>query len=91
MIVLADEGKDHLSIVRRLGTAPTSYYSNNHSLPLVREVVFEDLIFGLFPLCGRSCDALYGSWAKNSVGDILNIILQSLEVVFPLVPASRLN
>ena len=44
------------------------------------EFQFEDIIFGIFPLVGAEMSYLSGYWANNSVGDIIDILLQMLEV-----------
>jgi len=44
------------------------------------EFEFEDIIFGVFPKVGSDVFQAYGFWAKNSVGDIVQMLLQMLEV-----------
>lgn len=44
------------------------------------EFEFEDIIFGIFPKVGSDMLQAYGFWAKNSVGDIVQMLLQMLEV-----------
>ena len=44
------------------------------------ELQFEDIIFGIFPLVGAEMSYLSGYWANNSVGDIIDILSQMLEV-----------
>ena len=41
---------------------------------------FEDVTFGLFPLAGGTMDDAFGSWPKNSAGDVIDMVLQALEV-----------
>ena len=43
-------------------------------------ISFEDVTFGLFPLTGGTMDDAFGSWPENSVGDVIDMILQALEV-----------
>jgi hypothetical protein len=78
--VVRNEGHDHLKILRRIATAPYSLFSDNHALPLVSEFQFEDVTFGLFPKVGASMEEAFGKWPKNSVGDVLDMLLQALEV-----------
>ena len=85
VIVIGDEGHDHLKILRTIATGENSLLSNNHALPMFMEFQFEDVVFGIFPkVGGDSADmtCLFGHWAKNSVGDIIDILLQMLEVSF---------
>ena len=44
------------------------------------EVQFEDIVFGIFPKVGAEALYAFGYWPKNSVGDIVDILLQMLEV-----------
>jgi hypothetical protein len=44
------------------------------------EFQFEDIIFGIFPKVGGDMSLAYDYWAKNSVGDIVEILMQMLEV-----------
>ena len=46
------------------------------------EFQFEDIIFGIFPKVGGAITWAYGCWAKNSVGDIIEMLMQMLEVNF---------
>ena len=50
---------------------------------MVRELHFEDIVCGLFPLAGPSMRDSFGptsNFVKNSVGDIMDMLLQALEV-----------
>ena len=49
------------------------------------EFQFEDIIFGIFPQVGGEIACAYGYWAKNSVGDIIEMLLQMLEVSFTFI------
>lgn len=77
VIVVGDNGRKHLDILRELATAPQALISANHALPMIREVQLGHITFGVFPLVGYTLDA---SWANDSVGDILDMLLQALEV-----------
>ena len=48
------------------------------------EFQFEDIVFGIFPLVGAEMSYLFGYWPNNSVGDIIDILMQMLEVSFTL-------
>ena len=46
---------------------------------------FEDIIFGIFAKVGTDGGKMveaYGDWAKNFVGDIIEMLMQMLEVSF---------
>jgi hypothetical protein len=82
VIVIGNEGHDHLNILRTIATGEKSLFSNNHALPMFAEFQFEDIIFGVFPKVGGQVKCAYGFWAKNSVGDIIEMLMQMLEVSF---------
>jgi hypothetical protein len=46
------------------------------------EFQFEDIVFGIFPKVGAEMSYVFDYWPKNSVGDIIDILLQMLEVSF---------
>ena len=82
VIVTGNEGHNHLKILRKIATGENSLFSNNHALPMFAEFQFEDIIFGIFPKVGGEMSYAYGYWAKNSVGDIVEMLMQMLEVSF---------
>lgn len=84
VITIRNEGHDHLRILRKIATGVNSLFSNNHVLPMLSEFQFEDIIFGIFPKVGGELRDLYGNWARNSAGDIIEVIMQMLEVGFKL-------
>ena len=82
VIVIGKKGHDHLKILRTIATGENSLFSNNHTLPMFAEFQFEDIIFGIFPKVGGDVLYAYDYWAKNSVGDIIEMLMQMLEVSF---------
>jgi hypothetical protein len=82
VIVIGNEGHDHLKILRTIATGENSLLSTNHTLPMFREIQFEDIIFGIFPKVGAEMSKAFGSWPNNSVGDIIDMLMQMLEVSF---------
>lgn len=93
VIVLGNEGHDHLKILRTIAAGENCPFSNNHALPMVAEFQFEDVIFGIIPKIGGEITCAYGYWAKNSVGDIIEMLMQMLEVrfTFHVLPLSFLK
>ena len=53
------------------------------------EFQFEDIIFGVFPKVGGEAMYAYRYWAKNSVGDIIEMLMQMLEVSFYFFTSSQ--
>ena len=80
VIVIRRQGDQHLKILRKIATGPYSLFSNNHTLPMLGEFQFEDIIFGLFPKAGGTMEEAFGYWPKNSVGDVIDMLMQALEV-----------
>ncbi|KAI0762308.1 kinase-like domain-containing protein [Fomes fomentarius] len=81
VLKIGEEGQQHLNLLRYLARAPPALFSNNHTLPLLREIRFEDITFGVFPRVGQGMTDAYRFWAKNSVGDLIEMILQMLEAL----------
>ena len=84
VIVIGKEGLDHLKILRTVATGENSLLSTNHTLPMFMEFQFEDIIFGVFPKVGAEMLEAFGFWPKNSVGDIIDMFMQMLEVSLTL-------
>ncbi|KAL1686152.1 hypothetical protein GGG16DRAFT_64832 [Schizophyllum commune] len=79
VVAIRDEGREQLRIWRKLATAPHALISENHTLPFLQEFAFEHITFAVFPYVAQPMDRIYGGWAKNSVGDILDAVMQALE------------
>ena len=71
---------DTLSIMRLLNTSPDNLLSNNHML-LMKEIVYQDIVFAIFPLLGDNLQyAMMPFLQQSSVEDIVLMIMQALEV-----------
>ncbi|KIJ97775.1 hypothetical protein K443DRAFT_9653 [Laccaria amethystina LaAM-08-1] len=81
VIVVGREGHEHLKILRKFATGEHSLYSNNHALPMFSEFQLDDVVFGFFPKVGASMLDIYYFWARNSVGDIVYMLMQMLEAL----------
>ena len=81
VIVNGKEGHDHLKILRTIATGENSLFSNNHTLPMFCRVSVRRYHFWhFFPKVGGDGLCAYDYWAKNSVGDIIEMLMQMLEV-----------
>ncbi len=80
VVFVGSEGHNHLNILRKIATGENSVCSNNHALPVVAELHFEDIIFCLFPKTASAVEEEYGYWAENPVGDVIEMIMQISEV-----------
>lgn len=79
---VAEQGLNHLQILRLLSnTVPDNLLSNNHILPMVEELTYEDISFGVFPLvCGQLQVVLMPMSTKCTLEDALHLIMQAIEV-----------
>ena len=76
---IGDVRRQHVEILRKLARGARSLLTENHVVPLWNEIHYEDFTFIVSPYVGGSLRECYGWWAKNSVGDIVDMILQALE------------
>ncbi len=84
-IITADgEGHDTLRIVKKICTGEEGLLTSNHALPLLEMFEYNDLTFGVFPLVAVSLTRSINSWPKNTVEDIMDMLMQAIEVIFPL-------
>ncbi|EIW51790.1 uncharacterized protein TRAVEDRAFT_75567 [Trametes versicolor FP-101664 SS1] len=81
VLAIGGSGREHIDILKEVARGPYSLVTYNHALPLLDLLEFEDITFGVFPKVGGEVRELYKYWAKNSVGDILDILNQCLEAL----------
>ncbi|KAI0757694.1 hypothetical protein C8Q80DRAFT_1134923 [Daedaleopsis nitida] len=81
VLKVGEQGRQHLEILRFLARGPHSLLSTNHTLPLLQEIEVEDITFGVFPHVGGLVREAYGYWAENSVGDLIDMVLQMLSAL----------
>ncbi len=82
MLAVGSHGKSHVEILKLLSRRHYSVVDRNHAIPLFELIKYENVTFGIFPKIGFSVFVAYGpmSWAKNSVGDIVDMFMQCVEV-----------
>ncbi|KAJ3008173.1 hypothetical protein NUW54_g3256 [Trametes sanguinea] len=81
VIAIGKAGRRHVDILKIAGRGPYSLVTYNHTIPLLDLIDFEDITFGVFPKIGDTLVDAYGGWAENSLGDVLDMILQCLEAL----------
>ncbi|KAI0757695.1 kinase-like domain-containing protein [Daedaleopsis nitida] len=81
ILKVGEQGQQHLDVLRYLARGPLSLYSHNHALPLLQEIQVDDMTFGVFPYVGGAVRDAYSCWPKNSVGDLVDMILQMLSAL----------
>ena len=77
---MGNQGRRHVEILRKIARGTKSLLTDNHAVPLWAEVDYEDITFIVSPYVAHSMIDCYGLWAQNSVGDVVDMILQALEV-----------
>ncbi|KAI0658780.1 hypothetical protein C8Q70DRAFT_161365 [Cubamyces menziesii] len=81
VLAIGQSGQDHVEILNALTRGDFAFFSANHAIPLYEFITFEDITFGIFPMVGSRVEEAYGYWAKNSVGDVVDMLLQCLEAL----------
>ncbi|KAH9480120.1 hypothetical protein JR316_0006717 [Psilocybe cubensis] len=80
VIVTSGEGQGHLQILKRLSSPPDILMSNNHILPILYEIIFQDIIILAVPkLIFNLEDACRPDKFSNSVEDLLYMVVQAFE------------
>lgn len=77
---MGGQGHEHVDILKLIARGAYSLVSLNHTVPLLELLDFENITFGVFPKIGTDMRVLSGEWNQNSVGDILDMVMQCLEV-----------
>ncbi|KAF9266493.1 hypothetical protein L218DRAFT_896562 [Marasmius fiardii PR-910] len=85
VIVVGKQGSNALQALRRVATGLNAFLSDNHVLPMLQEIHFQDITCGLFPLAGESMTSIFGprraQLTQISVGDILDMFIQAFEAL----------
>ena len=76
MAIGEDRGERHLVSLARLATGDNALRGSNHTVPVLRQLVHEDMIFAVFPLLSWGFD--YPWFYRFS--EVLNAVEQVLEV-----------
>ncbi|RPD56364.1 hypothetical protein L226DRAFT_468524, partial [Lentinus tigrinus ALCF2SS1-7] len=80
---IGSQGRKHVEILKLLSSNHCSVIYRNHAIPVFEFVQYNDITFGIFPKIGFTLTTAYGNgfWAKNSVGDIVDMIMQCIEAL----------
>ncbi|KAF8884760.1 kinase-like domain-containing protein [Gymnopilus junonius] len=79
ILTAGGQGVTVLRLLRRLSQPPESLFANNHILPLIDEIIFDDIVIGVFPRLLLDLDYALLPFNGNSVEDSLHMILEALE------------
>ncbi|KAI0766325.1 hypothetical protein BD413DRAFT_615127 [Trametes elegans] len=81
VLAIGEKGRETIELLQTISRGPYSLVTWNHAIPLLELIDFEDITFGVFPRVGSRLVEAYGIWAENSVGDIVDMIMQCLEAL----------
>ncbi|KAI0636470.1 hypothetical protein C8Q77DRAFT_1269334 [Trametes polyzona] len=81
VLAIGGQGREHIQILRMLARGPCNLATQNHTIPLLQLLDFEDITFGVFPRIAAEVADSYDAWPENSVGDILDMVMQCLEAL----------
>ena len=76
MAIGEDRGERHRMSLSRVATGDNALQGRNHAVPLLQELVHDDMVFAVFPLL--SMGFTY-PWYYN-LAEVLNAVEQVLEV-----------
>ncbi len=80
VLAVGSHGRSHVEILKLLSRNHYSVIDRNHAIPVLEFLDYQDVTFGIVPKIGFSMFGAYGLWAENSVGDLVDMIMQCIEV-----------
>ncbi|RPD71500.1 hypothetical protein L226DRAFT_176683 [Lentinus tigrinus ALCF2SS1-7] len=83
VLAIGSQGRKHVEILELLSRDHYSVIDRNHAIPVFEFLTYGDITFGIFPKVGFTMFGAYGVgfWAKNSVGDIVDMMMQCIEAL----------
>ncbi|TFK89444.1 hypothetical protein K466DRAFT_486812, partial [Polyporus arcularius HHB13444] len=83
VLAIGSHGRKHVEILKLLSQNHYSVIDRNHAIPVFELLAYQDVTFAILPKVGFSMLFAYGSlsWAKNSVGDLIDMIMQCVEAL----------
>ncbi|KAI0672670.1 hypothetical protein C8Q78DRAFT_672709 [Trametes maxima] len=79
VLAIGSHGREHIDILKVISKGPYAFLNDNHAIPILDLPCFDNIVFGVFPKIGYRMQDAYRYWTHNSVGDVLDMILQCLE------------
>ncbi|PPQ91190.1 hypothetical protein CVT25_001206 [Psilocybe cyanescens] len=79
VVTAGGQGHTHLRIHRRLAALPGILMSNNHILPILQEIVYQDITIVVVPKLIFDLNRVLRSRCRNSLEDVLYMVLQVFE------------
>ncbi|KZT64371.1 hypothetical protein DAEQUDRAFT_747486 [Daedalea quercina L-15889] len=81
VIIVGDDGRRHLDILRKLARGTKSLMTENHVARLWNEASLDDIVFAISPYIGNSLEDCYRFWPNSSVGETIDMIIQAFEAI----------
>ncbi|KIM81815.1 hypothetical protein PILCRDRAFT_821171 [Piloderma croceum F 1598] len=75
LIAKAGQGLEEFDILQHVATGHRAFLGDNHCLPMLRSLVLDDMIFGVFPFMERG---FTHPWYHNP-GEVFDAVLQVLQ------------
>ena len=70
------QGKTHLQVLRQIASGGVALLGDNHALPVLREIIHDDMVFVVFPLVSPGFHVCY-----ERVEDVFKAMADVLEVM----------
>ncbi|KAJ3507622.1 hypothetical protein NLJ89_g6197 [Agrocybe chaxingu] len=84
LVTVGEEGHEHLRTLRRLSFSVDPLLSNNHILPIIKEITYEDLTFVVVPKAMYKVQEGLHQRFKNSVEDVVYMLIQAVEAIIDI-------
>ncbi|KAH9848843.1 kinase-like domain-containing protein, partial [Lenzites betulinus] len=81
VVCIGNEGQNQLHVLKHLGRDWLSQATPNHVVPVFEFIELGDITFAILPRVGFNMLEIIFSGMENSVGDLLDMILQCLEAL----------
>jgi hypothetical protein len=86
VLSVGGQGERSLKIQRQIATPPEALIRSNHALPMFREIVLQDIVFGIFPrVTSNLADIFILENLSFMEKDVMEVFSQCLEVGCSLV------
>ena len=76
LIKKGDQGETHLQVLRQIASGGVALLGDNHALPVLREIIHDDMVFVVFPLVSCGFHVHY-----EQVEDVFKAMADVLEVL----------
>jgi len=75
LISKGEQGLEELDVQQRVATGSLAFRGENHCLPMLQQLILEDMTFGVFP---AMCEGFNFPW-YHAISEVFDAIIQLLE------------